>query len=134
MPASRRSPRLRARERGNDRRSRRSDPIGPKTPFPLSSAAKSTRPLLSPPAALLSRRREFPGPALLPRERFHYFSVLVELVRRPRPLENLLQLVERVCPNCATLPANHHEPERPVEHRQLRFADRTRELLRESKA
>src|SRR5687767_8815228 len=134
MPAFQCSPRLRARDRGNDPRQRWSDPIGPKIRVAWSSAAKSTRRLLSPPAALLPRRRELSRPALLRRESLGFFSVLVELVRRPWPVENLLQLVERIGANCTTLAANHHEPKWPVENRQLRFADRACELLGKSKA
>src|SRR5688572_18376171 len=134
MPAFQRSPRLRARERGNDLRSRRSDPIEPKIPSAWSSAAKSTGRLLSPPAALLPRGRQLSRAALLTRWCLDSFSLVVELVGRPRPLQNLLQLVERIGANGATLSANHQEPKRPVEDRQLRFADCARQLLREPKA
>jgi hypothetical protein len=59
---------------------------------------------------------------------------LNHLVGRPWLIECFLQVAERIRSNCAPLPADHHEPERSIEHRELFFCERSREFFRKTQA
>lgn len=55
---------------------------------------------------------------------------LVPFIRRPRAIEQLLQLVERRRAHRASLPARHDEPERPIELGHFFLDERARDFLR----
>src|SRR5688572_28708280 len=56
--------------------------------------------------------------------------VALDLFIGPRPVEQLLELVQGVGADRPALPARHHEPHLAIEHRQLVLRQRARELLR----
>src|SRR4029079_6336061 len=111
-----------------------SDLTEPRPSLICSSAAKSTGRLPPSPASVPSPRCELTRPSLFPRHRLRPRSLIVNLIRRPRPLEDFLKLVESVGPDGASLSANHNETKWTIEHGELRLTDCTRKLFRKSKS
>ena len=59
------------------------------------------------------------------------FSLLCDLILRPRSVEKLLKLVQCIGLHGTTLPPHDAESERTIEHGQLGLGERARNLLRQ---
>jgi hypothetical protein len=57
---------------------------------------------------------------------------LIDFIRGPWTIQRFLQFIQRVCANRSTLSPDHNKSQRTIQHRQLGFVHRARELLRQS--
>jgi len=70
--------------------------------------------------------------ALGPREHLTILWSLHDFVRRPGLGERVLQLLQRVGANGASLPSQNHEADRTIESRNLSVGKRASDLLGQS--
>jgi hypothetical protein len=94
--------------------------------------ASSLRPLVTLLAISSPPGRKIPRASLIARRILTCIRRLLDLVGGPRLREKLLQLMERVRPDCTALSANDYKPNRTIELRQLGLSEIARNFLRES--